>query len=135
MKKMFRVALFILIAIMLFSEIQHVLIPVSVVGQDNADHIIQGVKGLEDDSIDVLFAGTSLVELGVSSMKLYKDFGICAYSVASIYQPIEVSYFLLEYAMRNQHPKIIMLDVSGLFLEDNAERAKQWRSIILNSAH
>ncbi len=69
-----------------------------------------------DDRIETLFLGSSVGAYGFSSMELYRDHGICAYSVSTDAQPVMASYYWLQetYRLHKNTLKNVIFDVSEL---------------------
>ena len=119
-KKVIKPALFLSIGVMLFVIVSAVIMPKNL---DKCAYVISGYRALEEDTVDALFLGPSLVLDGVSPMQIYEDTGICAYSLATTGQPIELSYALLKVAFRTQQPKVVILN-SSVFASDNVNMSK-----------
>lgn len=131
-RKMPRAMIFVLLGVIMFFVLQEIFIPVSSRDGGFADYTIQGFHKIAPETIDVLYFGTSQMELGISPVKLYKDTGICSYSLATDAQPIEASYYLLKDAYATQSPKVVFLDVGSLFSEDNKDRNIRWHHVLDN---
>ena len=67
----------------------------------------------------MLFLGTSQVVYGISSQRLYQDYGISAYSLGMSNQPVLASYSWLKEADRSQDFKVAFFDVGLMFEEPN----------------
>lgn len=65
---------------------------------------------IEEDSLDVLFLGSSHLYYGVQPNKLWEEGGITSYLMASPEQTAATSYFLLKEAFAYQKPKVVMLE-------------------------
>lgn len=132
-KRACKIIAFFLIGIMLFAVVQELLIP-----EWNSDgaagRMISGFMALEDNSVDVLFLGTSHVERGVSPMKIYEDQKICSYNLGSSGQPIEASYVLLKQAFRTQSPKVVFLDLSMMF-EDDLDKINIYYKYVMDNLY
>ncbi len=87
---------------------------------DYEDHLghFKEFEQLEKDTVDVISVGTSHVMYGVSPMEVYKNQGITLYNLAGSAQNMELSYLLLKKAFKTQTPKVVLLDVSSLFIDD-----------------
>lgn len=70
----------------------------------------------EKNSIDVLICGTSHVSRGILPMEIYESDGIKSYNLATSAQPIEATYYILKEAIKSQRPKVVVWDVSNLYL-------------------
>ena len=71
---------------------------------------------MEEDSIDVLFLGSSLVVNAVIPQEIYNEYGIRSYNLASEQQSIFLSYYWLREALRFQHPAAVVLDTKFMWL-------------------
>lgn len=123
---------FIFIGVLIFVWVQYVMTPASILKADDSDRRIHGFYEIEDNTIDILFLGTSTVKHGASPMQLYKDAGIISYNRATDAQPIEVSYYLLKDSFVTQHPSVVVCDVSGLFLGRDSVLELGWRYVLEN---
>ena len=80
---------------------------------------IYTTKGFYDEpenSIEAVVVGPSVMASSVSPMALYDEFGICAYNLASVKQPMLGSYYWVEetYRLHPESLKVVLLDVSIL---------------------
>ena len=72
---------------------------------------------LEEDSVDVLFMGSSHVFQGFVPQELYDGYGITSYNLGSSGQSIVLTYYWLEEALETQSPEVVVLDVYKMFSE------------------
>ena len=73
----------------------------------------------KQDSLDVIFIGSSHSFSTFSPMELWAEEGITSYNIATGSQPIGCSYYLLQEAIRMQHPKLVVLETYSLnYIED-----------------
>lgn len=70
---------------------------------------------MEEDTIDVLFLGSSLAATSYIPQELYDRYGITSYNLASEKQSPVVSYYWLKEALRYQSPKVLILDCYYFF--------------------
>lgn len=70
---------------------------------------------MEEDTIDVLFMGSSLAATSYIPQELYERYGITSYNLASEKQSPIVSYYWLKEAFRYQSPKVLVLDCYYFF--------------------
>ena len=70
---------------------------------------------MEEDSVDVLFLGSSVVVNAFSPQEIYDTYGIRSYNLASEEQSIFLSYYWLKEALRYQNPQVVVLDTRFLF--------------------
>lgn len=71
---------------------------------------------MEEDTIDVLFMGSSVCMNAFSPMQLYKDYGIRSFNLGSEQQSVFMTYYWLKEALRYHKPKAIVVD--ALFCSD-----------------
>lgn len=69
---------------------------------------------LEDNSIDVLFLGTSHVYHAVDPMYIYEKSGITTYALCGPAARIDMSYLILKDALKTQSPKVVFFDMSAV---------------------
>ena len=96
------------------------------------NRVISGFLNLENNTVDVLFLGTSYMGRGVSPMKIYEDAEICSYNLATSGQPLACSYFLLKEAFKTQSPKVVFLEAGRIMDSEGNNSNAYWRYIIDN---
>ena len=62
------------------------------------------------DSIDVVMLGSSHVNYGINTAKMWEDYGISAYNYSTAEQAIWISYYYLREICKYQKPKVVVLD-------------------------
>jgi len=77
--------------------------------------VMDGFYELEENSIDVLFLGSSQIMTSISPVRIYEKTGISSYNMGTEQQNMVLSYYLLKEALRFQSPRIVVLDVFFLF--------------------
>jgi len=115
-KQLCKVTAFLLIGILLFICVQSVFLPNWNI--HNVGHTLAGYRALEENSVEAVFLGTSLVACGISPMKIYEDTGISTYNLGVDAQSIQTSYFLLKDFLKTQKPSVVFLDPSNLFYKE-----------------
>ena len=75
-----------------------------------------------EDSLDVVFLGTSQTFCAVSPMDMYDASGLRGYNLASIGQRVPVAGYLLRGLLRRQSPKLVLIDASGFFYTEEEVR-------------
>lgn len=78
---------------------------------------------LEENTVDVIFLGSSNAVCGFIPPELYHKYGISGYNLACEQQNLFTSYYWLKEALRFQKPKTVVLDTAMLYLYDNADLA------------
>lgn len=74
-----------------------------------------GFFALEDDSLDVIFIGSSQILRGIDPCLLHDEFGIESYLRATVVQPPQASWYYLKNALKTQRPDVIIADFSALY--------------------
>ncbi|WP_026527031.1 hypothetical protein [Butyrivibrio sp. VCD2006] len=76
------------------------------------------------DSIDVVMLGSSHVNYGINTAKIWEDYGISAYDYSSAEQAIWISYYYLREICKYQKPKVVVLDffAPAAFLDGYADK-------------
>lgn len=74
-----------------------------------------GFYQMQEDSIDVLFLGSSHAASAFIPQELYNNYGIKSYNLSSEQQNLVVSYYWLKEALRFQEPKVVVLDCYLVF--------------------
>lgn len=90
-------------------------------------HGVNQARGLyrqPEESVDVLFLGSSHVHCNVDTQLLWEKYGIAAYLCTSAEQPLWNSYHYLVEALKTQKPKLIVLDMycPSRYYEDYQEK-------------
>ncbi|MBP5594345.1 MAG: hypothetical protein J6Y02_03105 [Pseudobutyrivibrio sp.] len=70
---------------------------------------------MEENSIDVLFLGSSVVANAISPQEIYDDYGIRSYNLSSSGQSIFFNYYWLKEALKYQNPQTVVLDSKFIF--------------------
>lgn len=68
-----------------------------------------------EDSLDVIFIGSSHILNGVFPMELWAQYGIVSNNLGQHGQSIPISYYMAQEAIRTQHPDLIVLDAYMLY--------------------
>ncbi len=129
LKPVMKTICFLLIFVVLFTLLQNIFTP-DHNSQSKAFWSISGFYELPEDSIDVLFLGSSLMQHGISPMTIYETSGIKSYNFAGYGAGIGVCCARLEYALERQMPKLVVLDASLLFTGSAAN--SPWRYTLDN---
>lgn len=68
-------------------------------------------RNLPEDSIDILILGSSHAQYSMNPAVFYEETGYYAYVLGSGCQPMTMSYYMLEEALKTQKPEVVILDV------------------------
>ena len=67
------------------------------------------------NSLDAIYLGTSQTFCSISPMDIYDSSHIRSYNMATIAQRVPVAYYMLRGILRQQSPKLVVIDASGFF--------------------
>ena len=70
------------------------------------------------DSLDVVFVGSSHILNGAFPLELWHEYGIVSNNLGQHGQSIPISYYMVQEAIRTQHPGCIVLDAYMLYYPD-----------------
>lgn len=70
---------------------------------------------MEENTIDVLFLGSSVTMNVFSPLQIYKDYGIRSFNLGSEQQSPFLSYYWLKEALRYHKPKVVVMDARFCF--------------------
>lgn len=80
------------------------------VAVENYHAAYEGIYELEQDSLDVVFAGSSHVFCSVSPEDIFESQGIASYVLATSCQKVWQSYYYLKEIFQRQSPRVVVLD-------------------------
>lgn len=111
-KNITKIAGFLLGVIVLLSGMGYIFKPIWF--EWNNYDTLSGFYEQSDNSIEVIFLGSSHVINGITAMELYEDYGIMAYNLATEQQPMMMSYYwMLEaYSYHEDTLQVVVLDMS-----------------------
>ncbi len=89
-------------------------------------HVMQNFYALDEDSVDVLFLGSSQIIYGVNPVELYDYAGISAYCLGGASASLMSNYYWLIEAEKTQSPTVVMLEVSSMLekVKEHQERKR-----------
>lgn len=71
----------------------------------------------QDEDFDVLFMGSSHVVLSIYPMELWDKYGIISYNMGGYGERIPTTYWVMENALEQTDPKLVVVDCAYLFAE------------------
>ena len=97
--KLLKVAAFLALLVFILYTINRVLLPKSYAGNSKwpTSTTINQFYAMDENTIDVLFLGSSVVANDFSPQQLYDDYGIRSYNLATSGQSIFFNYYYLHY--------------------------------------
>ena len=116
MKNLIKSIIFVAIFILMVHIITYFLIP----GKNVREYgVIKAgnyeVLSEEDNTIDVVFLGDSLVYSSISPMEIWNEYGYASFDCSESAQITENAYKQLEIAFEKQNPKIVLMESNVLF--------------------
>lgn len=115
MKKIIRVAVFVLILLLLLIPVTNILYTgIGNVGEIKACE--KYFQRLPENSMDILFMGSSSMWAGVSPLIIYNEIGAAGFNRSATVTTTPTLYYYLEEALMTQHPKLLVLDAYALFI-------------------
>lgn len=94
-----------------------------VMPKGNGEHsgfLYREAKGIiteKPDTVDVVFLGDSEVYSSISPMQLWEEQGITSYDCSTGGQILVDTVSLLNTALENQHPRLVVLETNAIFRE------------------
>ncbi|MBO4637891.1 MAG: hypothetical protein J5685_12205, partial [Clostridiales bacterium] len=79
-----------------------------------------------ENSIDVIFSGSSKVYCDIATGVLWENHGIAAFDLGGAEAPSWVSYYQIKEALKTQKPKVICYEVSVAAMYDMLTQANNW---------
>ena len=80
--------------------------------------------GEKKDTIDVIFLGDSLIYSSVSPMEIWNNYGYTSFDCTEAAQVMKDSHNYLKFAIKNQHPKIVIMEASVIFRDPTNQNFK-----------
>lgn len=118
--KIIKCIIFFIIGIFIFQVLTHIFVPKWLSQVDPATPRIKGIYEEEKNSLDVLVIGASDVGRGYSPVEVWNKYGITSYNLGTSNQTFSLAYYLLKETLDYQKPKVIVLDMDALFVENDA---------------
>ena len=87
--------------------------------------LVNGYQQLEQNSVDVLFLGSSQMFRSIDSVSLYKKYGISAYNYGASGQSLSITPYYFSEALKTQSPKLVMVEVGCIFFRNSELTSKE----------
>lgn len=107
LKKTIKIILFILCAALIMLFVMKILRFKSPDGIDQMHAFYEN----EENTVDVLFLGSSHMYTNVNTGMLWSDYGIAAYDLGGADQPFWNTYYFMKEALKTQKPKVIVAEI------------------------
>lgn len=126
-KKIIKGVCFVLVFVVLFSFFQK-LLQAKWIASDSENSASTSAwieyRSLEENSLDVLFLGTSHSYFAVDPMYIYEKTGITSYVFGGPGLRMDLAYMNLEDALKTQTPSVVFLDMSAIQFDFQQTEAK-----------
>ncbi len=86
-------------------------------------------RSLEENTVDVLYVGSSIVYCGVDPQLVYEQTGITSYAFGAGSVRYDQVYLALKEALKTQDPKYVMLEASAFRYQGPNEEPKYHRAV------
>ena len=126
MKNLLKVCLFLFIFAILFSIFTLVVSPnddIKKYGYFDANNF--EILGEKENTIDVFIVGDSLVYSSISPMDIWGEYGLTTFNCTGSAQKLSEAAKYIEVALKNQKPKVILLEASTLFRNAKNQHQEQ----------
>ena len=120
-KALIKCIAFISIFVLLFLYVQELLRDKWAEGEYNVTTKVRGFYEEEENTLDVIFIGSSQMYADMAPAVLFHEYGITSYDFCANEQPMWISYYYIKEALKHQTPKVIVLDVFTVYGEDYEE--------------
>lgn len=115
-------ALKVILFIGIFAILLMLVMDVLVFKQQDGTLPMRNYYDLPEDTVDVLFLGSSHIGMNVSTQILWDEYGIAGYKCWGSTQPVWNTYHYLVECLKTQKPKVVVVDVHGsIFSYDYAD--------------
>ena len=112
--------------VLIFCLILYMIMCVLLFKQEDGTLPMRNYYDLPEDTVDVLFLGSSHIGMNVSTQVLWDEYGIAGYKCWGSTQPIWNTYYYLKECLEYQTPKVVVVDVHGaIFSYDYADYVLQ----------
>lgn len=129
LKILLKLVVFCLIFALLYQQIESLLIGKDYPVRSNLNESftpyplaskLDGFYDLPQNSVDILFMGSSHIHCGINPLVIWNDWSITSYDLSADQQDFATSYYYLVEAFKTQKPKKVVVDV-GTFFEQQQE--------------
>ena len=79
--------------------------------EKSVEGLSEEYKTFGKDKFETIFVGSSVMLNAVYPLELYKQYGMASFNLGCGAQRMSSSYYIVKQAIREQHPKLIVLDV------------------------
>lgn len=109
-KELSKFFIFYLITVVSLVLIGEIFIRKTLVGPFDNTNRINGFYNLSENTLDMIFVGSSHSYTGIDNVMLRDEYSIKSYNFSTPEQPIGLSYHFILEALKTQRPKVIVLE-------------------------
>ena len=102
-----------LLFVLIFCLLLYMVMCVMIFKQEDGTLPMRNYYDLPEDTVDVLFLGSSHIGMNVSTQILWDEYGMAGYKCWGSTQPIWNTYHYLKECLQYQKPKVVVVDVHG----------------------
>lgn len=125
MKNVLKSAAFLLILVILVNLMTIVFFPKNTIKRFGIVNAYKyEILAEEDDMIDVLVLGDSLVYSSYSPMEAWHGYGVTSFDCAEPAQVIQGAYKYLKVAIEKEHPKVVVMEPNVIFRDIKKRKLK-----------
>lgn len=121
-KAFFKAVLFLLIITLCVYFSGLVLQPKRVTNQPDTTAKVSGFYNETENSLDVVFCGSSKIFCLINPNQLWQDYGFTSYDFATNEQPIWITYYYIKEVLKYQSPDVIVVDAYMAAFEQETQR-------------
>jgi len=130
--KAFRIAVTVLVGVLLFAALTKLCQPkyyFVLESKSPETEMWKSFYGLERDSLDILFLGSSHIYNSIDPEQFEERTGLRGFDMSTSNQDASLSYYLLRETLRYQKPKTVVMDLYGLQLEPMTKESSYKRTL------
>lgn len=122
-----KIICFCLIAVLMISGITDLLKPKWLENRWASAKTNKSFYELEKDSLEVAFYGSSVIAAAIDPFQLYEEYGISAYNMGVMSQPMIGTYFWFKETLKTQDLKLAVIEIKsgGRSTEKSEEKARK----------
>lgn len=112
LKRLVKVAAFLLIFALIFGWLSEVFAFKSTVYEANNYYSFDYLYDLPEDSLDVVYVGTSQYHMGITPLEIWKEYGFTSAAFNAPQCRAWLAYYMIQEIVKYQSPKVIVLDAA-----------------------
>ncbi len=113
MQRYIRYILIVILAVLLFGRMGSIM-----AANYDGNQALYGLYHMDENTVDVMFYGSSHIYAGVNTVGLWDEYGIAGFDLAGTMQTLWNSYYNMEESLKYQTPKVMVVDLYGALIEE-----------------